>query len=88
MLLERRTRRGWEPHVLETKYNAIMPVDTANLQAEGVTCLLRSLSIDEDDVVQMRSELQVYDATSQFNILDHWNRRYTVTVYYRLYRLY
>lgn len=51
-------RGGREPHVRKTRYNELLPVASANIQAEGLPCLRRALSTAIDYVVQLQTELQ------------------------------
>ena len=81
-------RGGREPYVLKTRYDALLPVATANLQKECVTHMRRSLSTDGQKLVQFDYELQVYDEPTAVERLDNVNREYTIALYYRPSKLY
>lgn len=50
-------RGGKELHVLKTRYNALLPVGTANLQAECLTSPRSALSTDSVMLLNLDSEL-------------------------------
>lgn len=53
------------------------------LQAECLTFLRHTLTTDGGTIVQLEQELQVYNATYLEDVLQNYERRYTVAVYYR-----
>lgn len=50
-------RGGKEAHVLHTRYNALLPVGTVNLQAKCLYSLRHALSADVPHSLQSDSEL-------------------------------
>lgn len=80
-------RSGLEPHVLNTMYNELLLVAITNMYMEGLTCLRLAISTAGNDVVQLKVELQVCDASIHTNLLKDGNRRYILAVYFRQRRL-
>lgn len=56
--------RGKEQHVMNTAYNALLPVATTNPQAECLTSLRRALLTEAVMILQLDCELQVNDGST------------------------
>lgn len=67
-------RVGKETLFLKTRYTELLPVATANLQAEYLTSLRRASSAKDDRVLQLQNELYVDDATSSEQVLGKTRR--------------
>lgn len=88
-VIEDRSRRfkgvgsgGKEQHVLKTRFNALLPVATRNLQSECLTSLRRALSTDGVLLLKLDSNLKVHDGSTTAYILVNKRRKLIVQVYY------
>ena len=82
------SRGGREPHVLKTRYIALLPNATANLQRECLRALRRSLSYDDATLQRLHGELQVRDGVGRDHMLNNDGRKFTIAIYYRPNKLY
>ena len=81
-------RGGREPRVLKSRYNALLPVATANVQAEMVDMLRASLRTQVSSLQLLDEELNIRAADSEEEVLYNDDRRFTVAVYYRPRKVY
>lgn len=63
-------RGSKEPHVLKTRYNALLPISIDNLQAEFINALRPELSADGSRSLQLDAELELKDEYTADKSLD------------------
>ena len=79
---------GREPQVLKTRYLALLPKATANLQRECLRSLRRALRTNSAVLDILHGDLQIQDGVGQVHVLNNEGRQFTTAIYYRPNKLY
>lgn len=70
-----------EPQVPKSRYIALLPVATANLQQECLYSLLRALSADSSLALDLEAELELQNGRIAAETLEKFPRKFTVAEY-------